>query len=406
MPGSFVGRQAIYDTQLRVHAYELLFRSASTSSSADFVDGDKATAAVMLSCFLELGADRALGDRPGFLNLTRSYLIGDLPLPLPENRVVAEILEDIVPDAEVIAGVRRLKESGVRIALDDFQQRPGMELLLREADYVKIDLRAQSWDETVALFHELRPYGMKLLAEKVETHEEFELCLKLGFDYFQGFFLTRPEVVEGHRLPVNRLGILRLLSRLLDPMVEFDELETIIDQDVSLAYKLLQYANSALYAPQRSITAVHETLIVLGIRKVRQIASFLVFADLGDRPGDLINQALVRARMCALLAEKQGFAAVDAFYSVGLLSTLDALLGTTMDSVLKFLPLADEVKEALLSGTGDIGKTLGCVLAYERGEWGSALPDGLTVDDVREAFLSAADYARTVTNGMNQGLAA
>ncbi len=397
MSGTFIGRQAIYDSSLRIHAYELLYRTGTfNQAQGDAFDGDQATGRVLVNAFLEMGAQRLVGNAPCFVNLTRGFITGDLPLLLPPDRVVIEILEDIEPTPPILEGVRRLKAQGAKVAMDDYVHRDANDPLLKLCDYVKIDLRAQSRDETVRLCELLGEYDLGLLAEKVETMEEYEFCKGLGFDYYQGFFLTRPEVVEGHRVPANRIGMMRMLSRLLDPNVEVSELEEIISLDVSLAYKLLRYANSARFGPAKPITAIGQTIMMLGLEAVRKIVSLIVLVELDDRPGELMVQSLIRARMLELMAEQVGAAATSSYYTVGLLSTLDAVAGAPMETVIEDLPLSRELEDALLGHEGELGDALRCVQAFEKCDWDNVGFHQLDCGLLTRAYAEAVEYSRDI----------
>ncbi|MFT4648951.1 MAG: EAL and modified HD-GYP domain-containing signal transduction protein [Glaciecola sp.] len=396
MHKAFIGRQAIYDRSLTVFAYELLYRSGPSGNSPRSMDGDMATARVLVNAFLELGAERLVGDSICFVNLTEAFLTGKLPLPLPLDRVVVEILEDVLPTPEVIEGVRQLREQGVRIAMDDYIHREGNDELLKLCDYVKVDLRAQSRDETTQLVKMLRTYDLKLLAEKVETEEELQFCRDLGFDYFQGFFLTKPEIRGVQRVPSNRIALLRLLAQLMDPKSDMDGLGDLISQDVSLVYRLLRYANSSSFAPREPITAIGQTLVMLGLNAVRKIVSLIVLVELDDQPGDLLAQSLVRARMCEEIARKAGIQGSSTFYTVGLLSTLDALTKTSMESALHHLPLADDVANALLGGDSELSDALQCACAFERGDWDEAQFKGLSSKELSNSYADGVQYSREV----------
>jgi EAL and modified HD-GYP domain-containing signal transduction protein len=400
MSETFIGRQAIYDRNLCIHGYELLYRGSAESQAADHSDGDKATAEVILNGFLEQGAENLVGDGVCFINLTESFLTGRLPLPLPVDRVVIEVLEDVYPSPEIVEGVRTLRTQGVKIAMDDYIHREDNHDLLGLCDYVKIDLRAQDREATKELVRLLRPYSIKLLAEKVETMDEMRFCQDLGFDYFQGFFLTKPEVIRGKKLPANRIALLRMLSRLLDPNVEVEELEEMISHDISLAYRLLRFANSSAYAPSQPITAVAQTLMMLGLKAVKKIVSLIVLVDLDDRPGDLLGQSLVRAKMCEVLASRGGMADCTPYYTAGLLSTLDALTAMPMPDVLKTLPLGSDLEGALLGSEGDIGDALTCVRAFEEGDWSHSTYRDLDAMALTECYAEAVEYSREVWRSM------
>lgn len=396
MTETFIGRQAIYDASLEVHAYELLYRSGRDSNAAEFPSGELATARVIANAFLEMGAQRLVGEELCFINLTADFLRGELPLPLPADRVVVEVLEDVEPTLAVVRGIVRLRSQGVAIALDDYVHRPENSALLRLCDYVKVDIQAQSTQEVAGLAQMLRARGIKLLAEKVETMEEMRFCRSLGFEYFQGYFLTRPEIVEGRSLPANRFGLLRMLSKMLDPAVELEEIEQLVGQDPALAYRLLRYANSALYAPEQPIEAVGKMLVVLGLEVVRRIVSLMVMLDLDERPGDLLAQSLVRAKMCELLAQRRGVPRPVAYYTTGLFSALDAMTGTPMEEILSHLPLAPEIGAALLRGDGDLGAALGCVRGFEAGDWDRAVYHDLGPIEQSEAYAESIEYSRAI----------
>jgi c-di-GMP-related signal transduction protein len=257
MSDIYIGRQPIYDRKLGVYAYELLFRAAS-DNSAKFTDGDQATSDVIVNTFLEIGLDNIVGDRLAFINLTRAFFVGEHTISLPRDRVVLELLEDIEADEEVVSSVKRLSEQGYSIALDDFIYHESLQPLVQLADIVKIDIMAMDRDEIREHVKALRQHPLRLVAEKVETQEEHDYCMELGFDYFQGYFLAQPKVIQGRRLPNNRLAILKLLSRLQDPEITTKQLEELIAQDVAFSYRILRYVNSAAYAPPRKIESIHQ----------------------------------------------------------------------------------------------------------------------------------------------------
>ena len=402
MPEVFVGRQPIYTRKLDVFAYELLFRNTATAEFAGYEDADQATSQVILNAFLEIGAERVVGNRLAFLNLTRGFIVGEYPLPVPSEQVVIEVLEDIEPDAEVLKGLRRLKDQGFRIALDDYEHREELVPLLELADIVKVDCLALGLTRVREQLEILKRFDVQLLAEKVESFEEFEDYQDLGFEYFQGYFLSRPKVVRGRRIPANRLGVLRLLSRLYDPTADIEELEELISQDVTLSFNLLRHVNSATYSLPRRIEQVGETIIILGADRVRSLASLLLLSGVDDKPSELIVTALLRAKMCEALAERVGLANTAPFFTTGLFSTLDAMMDAPLPVVLRQLPLAEEIRSALLYRGGVIGSALRCVLAYERGEWGAASFPGVEPSGVKGAFLEAVDWAGGIERGLDQ----
>ena len=397
MPEIFVGRQPIYNRQLKVVGYELLFRSCETEPQG-IADGDGATSQVMLNTFTEIGLERLVGNGLAFINLTRSFILEKYPLPLSQHRVVLEVLENITVDQELIAALRLLSARGYQIALDDVVDPHDVAPLLDIADFVKLDLVAVERGRLEEHVATLRQHNVKLLAEKVETQDEFELCRDLGFDYFQGYFLCRPNVVRGQRMPATRLAIMRLLANLQVPDIEFGRLEEIVRQDVSLSYKLLRLINSAFYARPTEIKSIRQALTLLGIRQVQAWLSLLALSKIDDKPHELMTTATVRAKMSELLALALKEQNAETDFIVGLFSLLDALLDRPLEEVLASLPLTEEVTRALLQHEGRLGAVLHTVIAYERGEWEAACCSGLEPEAIRGAYLESLDWASEVNS--------
>ena len=398
MDNIFVGRQPIFDRDSNLYAYELLFRDGS-ENAAGVVDGDQATSRVIINVFLEIGLDRIVGPQRAFINFTRRFFIDRESLPLPAERVVLEVLEDVPPDAEVLAGLSEYVREGYLVALDDFVFDESLRPLIDLAHIIKIDLMALSRGELEEHVRLLRAYDVKLLAEKVETEEEFEYCKQLGFDYFQGYFLSRPNIIQGTQLPPNRLGLLQLLAKLQDPKVEVSDLEEIIGHDAALSYKLLRYLNSAFFALPREVESLRAAVIYLGTQMIQRWASLLLLARLDQRPSELMSQSLQRAKMCEMLARLAGRPHADRYFTVGLFSLLDAVMRVPLHEIVKALPLTSEVCDALLRFEGPYGEALASVIAYERGYFQEAKFADLTPAQMSEAYLESVSWeseARTL----------
>ncbi len=392
MSDVFIARQPIFDRQNQVFAYELLWRQGN-GNAAQVTDGNLATTQVILNALTEIGLDRLVGNQSAFINLTRSFLLGEQPLPDMNGRLVLEVLEDIEPDAEIISAVARLSQQGYTIALDDFLYRPELAPLVEQADIIKIDLLAQ--DEATLREHvaTLQRYPVKLLAEKVETRAEYDTCLELGFEYFQGYFFARPHVVQGRRPPTNKLAILQLLAQLQDPATTDSELETLIIRDVTLSYRLLRYINSAQFNMSREIESIRQAIMLLGRKTLSQLANLLVMSRIEDKPRELMMTALIRARMSETLGQRLGVQDESMYFTAGLFSIIDALLDQPMPDLLDELPLADELKQALLAQQGPLGEVLGCVVAYDEGRWEKAVHPRIDANSLRETYLDAIDWA-------------
>ncbi len=393
---AFVGRQPIYGRSIDVFAYELLFRNNEVNH-ASFTDGDAATAQVMLNTFVEIGLDQIVDDHLAFINLTRDFVLGNYCVALPKDRVVLEVLENMGVDQELIDALKRLSQLGYRIALDDFVYHETLTPLVELADIIKVDVLELGRDTVAEHVKILRQYPVKLLAEKVETHEEFEFCRDLGFDYFQGYFFCKPKVISARPMPVNRMAILALLTQLQNPTIEISQLEKIIQEDLSLGSQVLRYINSAFFEMPKQIDSIDQAVYMVGTDRLRTWASLLMLARIEDKPIELLVTAIVRARMCEQLALAHHVREVDQYFTVGLFSILDGLLDQPMEDIIPTLPLDADICQALLNRKGSLGMTLECVLAYERGDWDTVLCHGVEVETVKSAYLEAISWTSYLT---------
>jgi len=394
MPDVFVGRQPIFDRHLEVVAYELLFRSGG-ANWADITDGEYATSQVVHDAFMEIGLESLVGSKRAFINLTRDFILQDYTAVFPADRVVLEVLENIVVDTELIEAVRALSRQGYMIALDDFVFNEHLRPLVEIADIIKVDVLALDRPALRQNVSRLRHYDVKLLAEKVETRDDLACCRELGFDYFQGYFLCEPDIVTGQRSPANRLAVLRLLAKLQEAETTMDQLEAIIRQDVSLSLKLLRLVNADPSLPHQ-IDSIHQALLLLGTEFITAWGSLIMLADIGDKPHELMVTALIRGKMCELLADAKQLPDRERFFTVGLFSVLDAMLDSPMADIVASLPLTEDVAQALLAYEGVLGHTLHSVLAYERGHWEAIRELGLDRWAVGEAYLQALTWASAV----------
>lgn len=394
----YLARQPIYDRQLKVHAYELLYRSGEENSARVF-DGDAATAQVLVNALIEIGLPDIIGSSHAFINLTRYHILEGLPAQLAQDRVVLEVLEDILPSAELIQALQALRAAGFRIALDDFIYTADKQTLMEVADIVKLDLPALPGSALTEQVKALRAFPVELLAEKVETPEEYEYCKALGFDYFQGYFFCRPHIITGRATPSNRLSILQLLATLQDPQLDFGELQTLIARDVSLSYRILRYINSAHFNIGRKIESIQQAVTLLGLKTIRTWVAILAMTSVDDKPYELILTALIRAHMCESLAAVAQESTEHAF-TVGLFSVLDAFLDKTLDDVLHSLPLSDDINVALLQHRGCLGELLRLVLDYEGGHWDAVTDSPLDAATLRDTYLQSIQWANEISQGL------
>src|SRR3989442_774327 len=324
-----VGRQPIFRADMNVLGYELLFRDDETNR-ASFSDEDQATAEVILNTFTEIGLERVVGQQLAFINFGRNFIMGGYCEAIPQRRAVIEILESVEPEPKLLEQLERLRLKGYRIALDDFICAERFYPLLDVADFVKLDVLATPWPEVERSVPVLKTRPVQLIAEKVETPEQFKACKSLGFDYFQGYFFCRPQVMVSRRMPVNRLATLRLITKMNNPETKIKELEETIRQDVSLSYKLLRYVNSAACGLQREVDSIPHASMLVAHKKRKIWASLILLSRFDDKPKDLIITALARARICEKIGEALRIKGTERCFLVGLFSVLDAILAQPM----------------------------------------------------------------------------
>lgn len=391
---ALVGRQAIFNRQMEVFGYELLYRDG-TSNSANIMDGDEATARVMVNTFLELGIDQIAGNTQAFLNLTANFFLNRHYEVLPTKNVILEVLESIEPTPSVLQALIQTRENGYQIALDDFVVRESHRALLNHADYVKVDVLALTTEELKDQVAILKEYPVRLLAEKVEDQGMYEQCLALGFEYFQGYFFCKPQIMTGVSLSSTRMAAVLLLAKLQDPLIELHDLEDLVKNDVALSVKLLRYVNSASVGLPRSVDSISQAIGFVGTERMQQWASLLVLAQTGDKPVELIRLALIRAHMCEALSPLYGANPGQGFM-VGLFSILDAFFDCDMRQLLTDLPLAPEILDALLKREGVLGMILEGMLASERGEWEPITGQAIEPGRVNAVYWQSVEWAEGV----------
>ena len=400
LQSALIGRQPIYGDDVKVFAYELLYRGGG-GNQANFVDGDSATANVVLNTFLEIGLEQVVGhNHKAFINITRSILLQKLCHAIPADRVVLEILEDIEPDPPILDAITELADLGYTIALDDFVFHESLRPLVALANYVKVDIQNLSRETLEEHVRLLRHYPVKLLAEKVESHEEFEFCRSLGFDYYQGYFFCKPKIVEGRKVPSNRVSLLMLLSKLQDQTIEVSKLEEVIKSDLSLSFKILKYVNSAYCGLPKKVDSIGQAACMVGVDRLRMWATLMALASFEEKPTELLVMAVIRAKMSEFLGAALGQDRTERFFMTGLFSVLDAFFDCEISEILDSLPLSPEISMALLTRAGLLGQTLNCVTAYETGNWEAIQCGDLERHSIRDAYLEAVQWSSQILGSL------
>lgn len=404
----FVARQPIFDRRQRVFGYELLYRSGMTNKY-DGTDGTEASLAVIRNTFLFLGKQILTPSTFAFINFTKQLLISGVAETLPPAQTIIEILEDIEPDQDLLRVCRSLKKAGYTLALDDYTigntiQNPLIEL----ADILKVDLIHSTERESRAIVLKHSGNGRKLLAEGVETHEEFSKAFSLGYSLFQGYFFSKPIIVPGKDIPGHKLTYMQLLQELNKKELNFHIIENTVKRDMSLCYMLLKYINSAYFGLREEITSIMQALLLLGEEQVRRWASLVLVTFMGaDKPSEVVVRALIRGHMTEMLADHVGLEGHESeLFLMGMFSMLDVLMGRPLADIIEGMNLGKDVKEALLGEANVYGKLYELVLAYESGDWQKLdlIADELHmgVKSIPSIYLAAVERADEIIKSAQQ----
>ncbi|XYJ12247.1 EAL and HDOD domain-containing protein [Telluria sp. B2] len=400
----FLARQPILGRDQHLVAFELLFRAAGEHEDARLTDGAAATAAV-ISHASQLGLEQVVGEQLAFVNVDEVVLMSDFVRFLPPRKVILEILETVKPTEQLLARVAELKELGFKFALDDVvDHTEEVDKLLSLVDVVKIDLKGVHGQALAPLAASLRAANKKLLAEKVETVEEFKLCLQLGFEYFQGYYFARPVILSGRKIAPSEMVILHLLE-LLNADADAAAIETAVKRDALTSLNLLRLVNSRAAGSGRRIESVSEAVTKLGRKQLRRWLQILLYTTPGspvELNSPLLQLATTRGKLLELMSlhvHPDNVVCAERAFTVGIMSLADALFSMPMADILDNVELADDVRAALLHREGTFGAMLDVVERLEKADTGRQFTAalrrlGLTSKQVREIELEAFDWVR------------
>ena len=365
----YVARQPVFKRNKKLYGYELLFRDGISNAFPE-IDGDTATSKLLSSSFLAMSLDQITGKNKAFINFTRELLLRKVPAMLPRKKIIVEILEDVEPDDEVIRACQDMVRKGYEIALDDFVYGSEFKPLIELAKIIKIDFRLTPIEEIEEMVSNLAVYGVKFLAEKVETYEEFQWALDMGFEYFQGYFFSKPQILKAKDIAPSKMHLLQVVAEVNKEDFSFDKLEKLVVQDMSLSYKLMRYINSAFFKRFQDISSIKQAIVLLGEKEVKRFVSLMAMANLSaGKPEELIRASIIRARLCELLGELGTGKNESELFTLGLFSLIDAILDDSMESLMEKLPLSESIKKALVEGEGELAGFVNLVSCYETGNW-------------------------------------
>lgn len=404
----YAARQPILNRNKELIGYELLFRD-SLENVFPNINEDEATSRLIEGSQLSLGLEDMTGDKPAFINFTLETLVKGYAKTLGTKEVVVEILETVQPGKRLLAAVKELKEMGYTIALDDYKHAPVWRHFYPFVDIIKIDWLDTSIEQIKEIIEQTKDFpSIQFLAEKVETPEQFEQAMELGFHYFQGFFFAKPEVVQSRALAPNEMTLAELLYQTSSPEMDLKKVTEVFERDVNLSYKLLRYSNSAAFKRRAEISTIKQALVVLGIEELKRFLSVLFTAQVAsDKPPELMRLCLTRAKFAELLSEQAGqYQESSKAFLTGMLSLIDGILDQSMESILEKLPLSEEIKLAILKREGRLAEYLGLVEAYEKAKWNEAneiqAQLKLNADEIPTAYHDALQWANIQMDAMSK----
>ena len=367
----YAARQPILDKNKNLFAYELLFRDSIDNVFPE-IDGDEATSKMVEASQFNMGISEFTGNKPAFINFTLETLSQGYPEMLSSEEVVVEILETIKPGKKLLALCKELHEKGYTIALDDYEHQSVWAHFYPFINIIKIDIQQSNIDEIKQVINAIKDHPhIKLLAEKVETYEEYNQMQQFGFDYYQGYFFAKPEMVKTKSLSPSQMAMAELLYETSKTEFDLNSVTSVFERDVSLSYKLLRYANSAIFRRRSEVSTIKQALVILGASELKRFIG-LMFAVTAnpDKPTELIKLAMTRAKFCELVAHDiRSQLDVSIAFLTGLLSMIDAILDEDMASVLEKLPLSEEIKNPLLTKKGVMAGLIKLVGFIEHADW-------------------------------------
>ncbi|CAK1819391.1 EAL and HDOD domain-containing protein [Vibrio crassostreae] len=404
MTATYVARQPILNRKKNTLGYELLFRDGERNAYPAHIESNRATYRLIVENFLSVGLNPSIPSSRCFINFPYQSLIRRLPLSLPKDKVVVEILETCQPTDELLEAVKELYQAGYMIALDDFTSTPEWERFLKYTHIVKLDIMQMGLDEACDLVKAHQGKQFSFLAERVETEQEFQQAKDAGFKFFQGYFFSKPEIIKTKYISPEQVIAMELFQEVCKPDVDFQRVENIVAKDVALSYKLLRFVNTMSPRLEVTISSFRQALVYLGQEKLKMFVSLAVASYVSDKkPKELYGLSLQRAQFCQRMSRYQAFEGhTEQAFMIGLFSLLDALLDLSLENLVEQLPLCKSIKVALLRREGPYGTLLALEESFEHADWQQidehCADLGLSVDQVKTELTEARRWSHTVTN--------
>lgn len=398
--GSCIARQPILNTNLRIYGYELLYRDNPLSSVFDDTDADYASSETIMNSFHEMDIERVTGGKRAFVNFTEKLLLDGVATILPSKVLVVELLESILPTPEVLDACKKLKRKGYTIALDDFVLEPEYVPLLKVADIVKVDFLSTEMERIEQFAQSVKDTHIRLLAEKLETAEDFQAAKDMGFTLFQGYFFCTPSIVTTN-VEINPLKLtsMELIRLSCDPNVDYVKIAEIIKHDVALSYRLLRVVNSAFFGLRYTVSNIRQALLILGMNEIRKWITLISLSRLtDDKPDELITMSLIRAKFLELISHNVGLSReADDLYMFGLMSLMNAITDMPFEEIVKLTNISSNIADPLIKRHGTYWDLISIIIHLERSEWDSffkvAEMYNLSEAQIAGAYMDAIEWA-------------
>ncbi|MEN8698190.1 EAL and HDOD domain-containing protein [Bacillus infantis] len=401
----FVGRQPIFDIHQELFGYELLNRTGKENVYLQ-TDGDMATLEVLKNSFLSIGMDKLADGKKCFINFTEKLILNDIPTYFDKEAIAIEILEDIIPSREILQACAKLKQLGYTIVLDDFVLKDENRAFLEYANIIKVDIIKTNIQDIGKILRELPNKDVKLLAEKVETREDFTIAKSLGFTLFQGYFFSKPVVINAKDVSSTLINQqhLYLLNKIDDPEPDIDEIAVLVENDFSLTYKILRIVNSAAYHMRNKINSIKQAIMVLGLYELRKWVLLMAISDYKSaKDNETIKLSMCRAKFAESIG-KLIQRNISEYFLLGLFSLIDTILERPMEEILVELPLTPAMQEALLGHKNEFTLVLDLLSSLERGISISELSSILNIpeDVIYSQYVEAIGWADNLNRSINE----
>lgn len=360
----FIGRQGIYNRNKQIIAYEILYRNSYNNTYDKAVSSNQATRKVIYN-LTSAGINTITDGKTSFINFPQDIIENDIDELLLEKDIVVEVLEDVKPTDTVIEKLKLLKEHGFKIALDDVDEFSKISLLIDISDIVKIDFKLTNKDSRHKLIKELKKYNVKYLAEKIENEDEYREALNDGYSYFQGYYFSKPSVIEQKDLQVNKRICFSIVTELIKEDFDIDFVENLIKSDASMSLKLMRFLNSGYFSFVEPIKSVRQAIMLLGKESLRKWAAVISMQSL-DSNEEYYSNTMICAKLCELIDQKINNIKVSKAFIVGLFSELNVIMGTSMESILSSIKVDAEIKDALLGKDNYLFDILSLAKSYRR----------------------------------------